>query len=263
MTVYWLYDIPTWALFCVVCSVVGLFSVGGCLLLRDRFDRWLGLATDHNDMIGNFLSFTGMFFSIMLGLVAVGAWETYSTTNDIVNTEAAEVAALYRDMDYFDGDDRQRMQQRLRTYVRMVIDTEWPQQRAGITPSIGDIPLNNVADAMMAVDVTTPKSQILLAEAFKQYNAVVEARRHRLQSVGDALPGSLWLVIAVGTIFNIVITWLFVVRHRKLDVLLNLLVSLLLGSVLAFIIAMDNPYRGEISVSPQSLELVYEQVMSY
>jgi Protein of unknown function (DUF4239) len=263
MNFYWLYDIPTWALFLLVCSFVAFFAVGGCLLLRDRFDRWLGLSVDINDMVGNFLSFTGMFFSIMLGLVAVGAWDTFNNTQEKVNAEAVALSALYRDIKYFPGDERVKLEDRLRTYTRQVIDTEWPQQREGRIPTIGIIALGNFADALMASEIKDARSQILLAEVFRQYNILIQARRLRVQSLSEALPASLWMVITVGTVFNIVITWLFVVRHRRLDILLNLLVSVLLGSVLAFIIAMDNPFRGELSISSDPFIDAYEQLMSY
>jgi hypothetical protein len=39
------------------------------------------------------------------------------------------------------------------------------------------------------------------------------------------------------------------------------LMSLLMGTVMAFVIAMDNPYRGELSVSSLPYQLIYERLM--
>ncbi len=253
MNLYWLYNIPTWLLFLVVVSATTVVAVGGCLLLRDRFDRWLGLSFETNDVVGNFLSFTGLFFGILLGLVAVGAWEGYNNADAALNDETANVVALYRDISVFPDPHRQKAKYAMRHYVNLVVDTEWPQQRLGRIPSIGATGLDMVSRVIYTVPVETAYDELVVGTALTQYNSLVEARRHRLATVDDRLPTSLWTVIILGIIINLVITWLFVIRNRRLDILMNLLVSVALGSVLAFIIAMDNPYRGELSVSPDPL----------
>jgi hypothetical protein len=42
---------------------------------------------------------------------------------------------------------------------------------------------------------------------------------------------------------------------------INLLTGTLLGTVLAFVVAMDNPYRGNLSVGTSSYEVVYRGLM--
>jgi hypothetical protein len=98
MNLYWLYDIPTWALFLTVVGTLCAIAVSGCLFLRDRFDRWLGLDDDSNDIVGHFLSFTGVFYGLVLGLVAVGTWDTYNAASTNVENESTRLAALYRDV---------------------------------------------------------------------------------------------------------------------------------------------------------------------
>ena len=261
MSFYWLYDMPNWQMFLLVCGVVVMFSVGGCLLLRDRFDRWLGLSPELNDLVGNFLAFTGMFFSIMLGLVAVGVWDTFNGTQDKVNAEAASLSAIYRDISHFPDSTRHRLQDRLKTYTRMVIDTEWPQQQRGIVPGIADTALGNFGDFLLESPVGSARDQVMMTEALRQYNSLLQARRLRLQSVQEGLPSSLWIVIVIGAMLNVVLSWLFVVRNRYLDILLNMIMALLLGSVLAFVIAMDNPFRGELSIDSSAFETVYGEMM--
>jgi Protein of unknown function (DUF4239) len=263
MNLYWLYDIPTWALFVVVVSATTLVAVGGCLFLRDRFDRWLGLDFETNDVVGNFLSFTGLFFGILLGLVAVGAWDGFNSADAALNDETANVVALYRDISAFPDPYKQKAKYAMRHYVDLVVDTEWPQQRTGRIPSIGAVGLDMVSRVIYDVPVASLHDQLVVGTALTQYNRLVEARRHRLSTVDDSLPPSLWTVIILGIIINLVITWLFVIRNRRLDILMNLLVSVALGSVLAFIIAMDNPYRGELSVSPDPLIIVRNTNMAY
>ncbi len=263
MNIYWLYDIPTWAMFVLVVSVTMLVAVGGCLLLRDRFDRWLGLTFETNDVVGNFLSFTGLFFGILLGLVAVGAWDGYNNADSALNDETANVAALYRDVSELPDPYRNKAKYAMRHYVDLVVNTEWPQQRVGRIPSIGAVGLDMVSTVLYDVPIVTARDEMIVSTALSQFNSLVEARRHRLATVDDGLPSSLWTVIILGVVINLVITWLFVIRNRRLDILMNVLVSAALGSVLAFIIAMDNPYRGELSVSPDPLITTLNSNMAY
>jgi hypothetical protein len=261
MNFYWLYDLPSWALFFIIISMIMIVSLSGSMILRQRFDTLMGLSEDTNDLVGHFLSFTGAFYGIMLGLVAVGAWETFNDANAAVDKEAASLAALYNDVMQLPTPSDGRGQVLLREYTQMVIVTEWPQQQQGIVPSSADAPLHELGVQLGLTPTDYPNSEILLAEALSQYNKLLEARRARLQTIGSGLPSSLWIVILLGAAINVSMTWLLSINNKRLDLTVNTLMALTLGSVLAFIIAMDNPYRGELSVSADSLEDVYLNVM--
>jgi Protein of unknown function (DUF4239) len=261
MNLYWLYDIPTWALFLLVVGSLCAVAVAGCLFLRDRFDKWLGLDEQSNEIVGHFLSFTGVFYGLVLGLVAVGAWETYNSADKYVQDESARMAALYRDVTQLPDPYKDRLQSAVRDYAKAVIVHEWPDQQAGIPPSSGDSPMTILAEQLFSVPVTSPNIQIVVAEAGGQLNNLIEARRARIQSATSSIPGSLWYVLITGTIIILIMTWLLRINSKKLDVVINILSGALMGTVLAFIVAMDNPYRGELSVSVDPYQLIYDRLM--
>jgi hypothetical protein len=261
MNFYWLYDIPTWALFACIVGTVCSVAVTGCLLLRDRFDIWLSLDDGSNEIIGHFLSFTGVFYGLVLGLVAVGAWETYNNADDNVQSEAAHLAALYRDVTQLPDPYRTQVQSAVRSYTVAVINDEWPDQQNGVPPRAGDKAMTVLVQQVYAVPATTPNIQIAVAEAAAQLNKLVEARRVRIQSATAAIPGSLWYVLIIGTLIILLMTWLLRINNRRLDILINILTGMMMGTVLSFTVAMDNPYRGEISVSSDPYKLIYERLM--
>ncbi len=261
MNFYWLYDIPTWALFLLIVSTVCTVSVGGCLLLRDRFDKWLGLDDNSNEIVGHFLSFTGVFYGLILGLVAVGAWDTYNSSEGYVQEETARLAALYRDVSQFPEPHRSDVQLAVRQYTWAVLNNEWPDQQNGIPPSGGDKPMTKIAAQLFAVPVTNANVQVTVSEAAAQLNKLIEARRTRIQSATSAIPVSLWYVLITGTLIVLLMTWTLRINNKRLDILINLLSGAMMGTVLAFIVAMDNPYRGELSVSSDPYKLIYERLM--
>jgi Protein of unknown function (DUF4239) len=261
MDLFWLYDIPTWQLFLVVGCGTAAFSVGGCMFFRDRTDKWLELVDSDNETVGQFLSFTGVFFGITLGLIAVTAWENYTSAQEKVGNEAAALSAFYVDISHLNEPVRTRLQYETRRLAVQSVDHDWGLQAQGIVPTGGDRMISNISGMLYSVEATSPTQSIILTESIRQFNALAERRRLRLQSVTDGLPATLWFVLVLGTVVNIILTWLFVIRNRKLDVIVNLLVGLLLGSVLFFIVAMDNPYRGELSVGSSPIADVIRTVM--
>jgi hypothetical protein len=258
---YWLYEIPTWMLFATVCGGTIALSLFGSVLLRGRAERWLGLSESSNDIIGHFLGFTSIFYGIMLGLVAVGAWESFKDVETKVTNEAAALSALYRDVSYLPEPHRSMLQDGLRDYTRFVIDHAWGLQQQGITPGGGTLLSHKIADMLFTIEPATAGDQVKLAEAIGQFNELEKARRLRLLSVQEGLPASLWVVILLGTLLNIILTWMLVIRNKWLDISVNLVVSLLLGSFLFFVVAMDNPFRGGLSVSSAPYEQVYDTLM--
>ena len=126
----------------------------------------------------------------------------------------------------------------------------------------------NSADALMAIQThlasfepVTEGQKTLHAEAYRQFDRVVELRRIRLRSVLAGLPAPLWSVVLVGAFISIALTWFFDMRSRSMHFWMTVMFSGLLGLLMFLLAAMDNPFRGEISVGPEAFKLVYEELM--
>jgi hypothetical protein len=262
MDIYWVYNIPTWQLFALIISIFVALTMVGMLTFRKWTDNWFETDDQTNDMVGHFLGFTGLFYGILLGMVAVGAWESYGEADEAARNEASHLASLYADVARLPEASAYPLKSELKYYTMIVIDQEWPQQRRGIAPIDGDAILAKFGRALYATPVSNTNEEIALEEAVSAYNDVIQARRHRVQSViSTSLPGSLWWVLGITTLAVISLSMLFRIDSAKLDFTLNLLLSILTGSIIAFIIAMDNPYRGEISVSPEPYQLIFDRLM--
>ncbi len=70
-------------------------------------------------------------------------------------------------------------------------------------------------------------------------------------------PTVLWWVVVIGAVLNIVLIWMLDMEVH-VHVLLSGVLSIFLGIVIFLIAAMDNPFRGDVSVGPDSFQLVYE-----
>ena len=262
MKMYWLYDLPTWisgALTLVVFLTIGL---GGLYLTRDWVRRLHSGDHSYNDIVGFYMAGVHVLDGVCVGLLAIGAWATYSEVQGKIDHEAAALGALYRDIGAYPEPARSLMQEDLRRYTRQVIDVGWPLQQHGIVPNNASAVLNDFQEHFMSFEPQNERQNILAAEYFRAFNDLTESRRGRLNSIQDEMPAPLWALVLAGAVICIAVSWFFHTASFSVHFWMTVLFSTLLGLLIFLIGVLDNPYRGRISVSPEPLERVYQQVMT-
>ena len=68
----------------------------------------------------------------------------------------------------------------------------------------------------------------------------------------------MWYTVAVGALINMLLLWMFNLKLRT-HLLLGGLISFFTGTMICLIVLLDNPFRGEVGVSPQAfLDYVHD-----
>jgi Protein of unknown function (DUF4239) len=257
---YWIYEIPT-------LLVIGLFAavfVGVCWLgtiLLGPFARsWFHEQPRLNEILGAFLQYFGVIYGLLLGLLAVATYQDHSDVEKTVASEASSLAALYRDVTAYPEPSRTELQDLLREYTRSVIENAWPLQRKGIVP-VDEVKRVAAFQAQLVLFEPQTKAQEVVHETtLRQFNTFYEYRRTRLYSVNSGIPAILWYTVAVGALINMVLIWLFDLRLHAHWVLGGL-ISFYLATMISVIALLDHPLRGELGVSPEAFQLIYDQLM--
>ncbi|OOG37920.1 DUF4239 domain-containing protein [Polaromonas sp. A23] len=247
------------ALFCGACL---LFTWGGVLLLRPWVRRWLGPEPGINDFASYFLSAYGVFYGLVLGLIAVATYQNFSNVETTVSKEATSIATLYRDMSAYPDPVRGRLQKHMQDYVNFLINEAWPAQQQGQIHPGGSARVTALHHDLLAFEPTSRRDEIVHAETLRQFNVFLEARYQRLQSVTTALSSVLWWVVCIGAALNFSLLWFFSLDKLSAHLALSGILALFVGLMLFFIAAMDNPFRGEESVSPDAYKLVRQRLMN-
>ena len=261
MNMYWVYDLPNWLFGVLTIAVTAAVGVGGLYGTRRWVRRVHGDRHSHNEVVGYYLGAVCVFYGITLGLLAVATWQSYSDVETRVGEEAAAVGALYRDVSSFPDPNRTELQSDLRQYARQVIDVAWPQQRRGIIPQEEGVTLGALQTHLSQFEPTTDGQKVIYAEAYHGFNHIAELRGRRLQSVHGGLAGPLWAVVFAGAFLNIAVTWFFDMRSQSMHFWMTVLLSALLGLLIYMLGALDNPFRGQISVNPEPFEIMYTRRM--
>jgi len=257
---YWIYDYPTayvGASFAVV--FVG-FTWLGLFLFRPLVRPWLHAQRSANDMVGFTLASFSVLYGILLGLLAVEAYQNYNSANDIVSKEAASLAALYADLDGYPEPLRDQLRSGLRNYAEEVLERSWPLQRRGLAPTGEGPPIRAFFRTMISFNPKEKREEIIHAEALRQFNVLIEQRRARLDNVDTGIPAILWGVVALGALFHVVLIWMLDMEAH-VHVLLSGLLAAFIGVVIFAVAAMDNPFRGDVSGGPEAIRTVYLNVM--
>jgi hypothetical protein len=115
-------------------------------------------------------------------------------------------------------------------------------------------------EKLLEFEPQTRSEEILHAEALRQFNTFLENRRMRLFAVQAGIPAVMWYVLLVGAFVNMAMVWLFDMKLIT-HLLLGGLLASYLGTMIFLIAAMDNPFRGEVSVDPDAFESLYRQMV--
>jgi Protein of unknown function (DUF4239) len=190
----------------------------------------------------------------------VAAYQDYSAVDSAVQSEAALLETLYDDVSAYPEPHSQNLRWLLRDYCRYEIKYAWPQYRIGVVPDGGDTRIMAFKERLFAFEPLTKDDEIVHAETVRQFNTFLEHRRIREYAVTTGIPAVMWYVVVVGAIINIALVWLFEMKLLT-HLFLGGLLSFFLGAVILLIAVMDNPFRGEVSISPEAFEQVYRSTM--
>src|SRR6516162_3557754 len=101
MIMLWVYDLPNWLFAVLTIGVFVAFGLLGLTATRAFVPALHHESHSHNDIVGAYFGAITVFYGITLGLLMVGVWGTYSDAETKVDTEAATMAALYRDISHY------------------------------------------------------------------------------------------------------------------------------------------------------------------
>lgn len=244
----WFYDLPDAITLPVF---VLLFVAGSCgivLLLRPFVRRHATEPVQWDRVLGYVVGTFGVFFGILLGLVAVSVYNDYTDTHSAALEETSRLSALYRSASGLPQPLGDELQQDLRSYVRTVIDEDWPQQERSELPVSSTPAVDRLERTIASLNPSDGREQAQLTQLLATFDEFVEARRARVDATTLQLPPLFWLVIWVGAVINALLIGCIDVKNVRLHLLMAGLLALFIGLVMFVTADMDHPYAGTISV---------------
>jgi len=242
-----IYNHPTWLWGnLLVWGAAGLACLG--LAIFHRFVH-VDMRRAHNDLAGFSIAIISVVYAVLLAFIAVATWESFAQADTISQTEAGDIGNLYRDTHGFPPDLGEKMRAELRTYLSLVVHVEWPAQQRGEVPEAGWAPLERLQDELVAFQPQTAGQSVVEAEFLHSLNELYKTRTARLIAVRGHIPGVIWWIIAIGGALTTAFTYLFGFHSFRMHLTMTAAVAASLALVAVLIIALDWPFRGEVSIS--------------
>ena len=184
----WFASLPIWVSLPVF---VGGFVVVSCLIvlaLRPVVRRIVDDVEQWDRVLGHVIGTFGVFFGILLALVAVSVYENYADTREAALHEAGQITALYRGTTGLPEEVAEPIEATIKEYLQAVIEEDWPDQRRGELPDGSLRLVNQIEEGIHGIE---PEGLRRLAE-FQQllatFDDVVETRRVRIDATTLELP---------------------------------------------------------------------------
>ena len=244
--------------------LTAIFFVGtywiGCILFRPVLRIFVRSGGGENDIVGHVLSAFGVFYGLLLSLIAVAAHQHLNQVDADAKAEAAALFALHRVVLEFPEPQRSQLCSHLQEYCRFVIDEEWPLMRKGEVPATatGYAMIQSIRKGLLAFEPQTKREELLHNEAIDYLKEIFVRGRLRRYAAQSGIPAVMWYVVIVGAIINIGLFWLFDMKFIT-QLFLGGLLAFFLGALILLIAVLDRPYRSpEYGVSPKAHEFAYQ-----
>jgi hypothetical protein len=140
----------------------------------------------------------------------------------------------------------------------MVIEQEWPEQQKGDPPTAGWEPLYRLHAAIVTLHPQTMGEQVVEAELLKVLNDLYGARANRLSAIEGHIPDAVWWLILLGGMITTGYMYLFGFHDFRMHLVMTAAVSASLALVVVLIMALDWPFRGEVSISSDAFVKVQQ-----
>lgn len=255
-----LLHLPVWLCGLIIVGSFVLTAIIGLPLFQWLTGGRLQLTEEMNNDIIFFASAIAVFYSLTVGLIAVGVWSSYSQVEDIVSSEASSLGVLYRDVRGYPDPIRERLQQLIRTYTESIINEAWPAQAQGQTSDAMTRRLTAFEEELFHFEPATTGQQLLHTETLRRYNDVVNLRRQRVHAIGSGLPSVMWSVVLIGAILTISVTYLLQIE-RIVQFVLTAFLAMFIGLVVFVIACLDEPLSGPLAIEPHPYQLVLDRLI--
>ncbi|MFI8521164.1 hypothetical protein ACIGEZ_25590 [Streptomyces sp. NPDC085481] len=213
------------------------------------------------DVIEYMTMMIGVVYAIVLGLAIAGVWEARSAAQETVRQEAQALHEVSARAQVYPTVVRDRIRGDVDTYVRYVVDEEFPHMTEhGELSEEGTQLLEkvrrSVTDYQPANDFEGQAYQPLV----DQVAVADDARGARGQSAGATMPGVVWFGLIIGALVTVGLIFTLQIRRTGREVLLAGLFSALIAFLLFLIWDFDAPFGRGIAATAAPFTDLFPQL---
>jgi hypothetical protein len=235
-------------------------SIAGLLIIRKFYPHYK--CKPHNDIAGFIFATIGVIYAVLLAFIVVITWQDYDKAQDVTVNEANCIAALYRDSTPFPVEFRVELKSELTNYVKAIINEEWQMMAKGQRSAGAQKMQEELWKLYGGFQPKNETQKIFFAQSVKKLNLAAEMRRQRIVCASTGIHPILYFVLIVGSFITIAFTMLFGTENIIPHLIMLSLLAAMIAITLSTVIAMDYPFTGDISITPDVFTHILSTLMS-
>ncbi len=231
---------------------------GPALIGLYLFHRFVDVHIRHKDTetVGLTYAIVAVIYAVLIAVIVVDVWETYAKADEIATAEANKLSNLMLDSAGLPPAVTAAVRDDLTKYIGLVVKSEWPSQQSGkLGESVfgpGWLVLGHLSTQLAEFEPTSIGQNANKAEMLGAVNDLIKARRTRILAAGTHLPDIVWYILLLAGGIAVFYTYLFGANSFGIHLAVTGLIAASIGLVFVLIIALDYPFRGEVSVSDEA-----------
>lgn len=240
------------------------FAIAGTLIIRKIFGH--EHLSRHNEIGGFIYAVIGVIYAVLLAFVVIEVWDDFQEAQAYVDNEAKVVSNIYILSSNFESETTTNLQDNVLKYLESVIKEDWllMQSNTNINdfhkmPS--DIFFDEFEILLQSISLENEIQKYWYDKLLAEFTELNSARNFRFYSTRLAVPSFIWLVIIFGGLLTVFYAMLFSSENLWAQLLMISILSVSLAIVIHLIYALDHPFRGIITVSPESFEMVLKSII--
>jgi hypothetical protein len=208
----------------------------------------------HAEISAPMVGVVAALFGLLLAFVIVIAYQNFLDADANVSREADSLSSIVRDSQAIPEPGGENVRLAVGTYVRAVVNNEWPQMHDGNDSGLARTGLEGIFAAFRTVKPRSPQAIAFYDDAVRQLNAALAARRDRLQTAGGGLPRDIALLILFSTFVTVGYAVLVGSPHFGFHALGPAAIAAVVAVSLVVLLDLSYPFSGDVSIAPDDFK---------
>jgi hypothetical protein len=248
-----IFDWPIYILLPVFIIIFNLIGLGFLLMVR-KFQIYPIISKSNEFVLETYSDAIGIIFAFVLSLVTVTAWQTHNDISNSVAKEATTLFNIYRTLDSYPPEIRERGREELRDFIYEVINSEWPSMKKGQYDTKASLKFLNFGNL---VGQYKPKDYAELAaqqEELRLLSNYRELRGIRIENTKPLIDNNLLLILSLSAMVYLFYQSLYKMIQLRVHLIMYLALTTSIGLVFIMILIFNNPFIGPSAISPEPFQ---------
>jgi hypothetical protein len=204
----------------------------------------------YKDAVDIYFLIIGTIYAVILAFMLATVWEKYDQVSTMSEREANYLMDVYRLAEGMSEPDSSRIKSAAYEYAIKVTEDEWPLMASGSMQFGESDSGDHLWKAVTTAQPTSKHDELLLRELLSRFTTMTECRRIRIFRSTEGLPLLLWVILELGAIFIVGLSFLIQLRSIRMHSFLVGILSLVIVLVLLVTQDLSTPFDGVMGLEP-------------